>query len=432
MRRNSRIKSVTALELVADRGHPGVETTVETEDGAIGSAIVTAGISIGVHEVQFKYDGGERFGGMGLRRVVETIEETIAPALIGVDAATQREVDRAIIELDGTPTKSKLGGNATASVSAAVLKAGAESLGIPLYEHIGGVNACVLPTPGVISLVGSNRYDGGERSGGKPSYSFVCYGFDTFSEAAYACWKVRRQYDEIMAEQFKVRLYGMGTLYPAVPPGAIRHDRELWEVMVKAIEAAGYEGRVGIQVDVAACTYFDSTTGRFVGLFSNGEKTKEELIGLYHEMAEKYHFVVIEDPMDEEDYEGHAKVTREIPAEIVGDDLFTTNPDRLQQGIDHDACDTMLLKVNQIGTISEAFDAVNLAYRNGFGVMPCNSRGEGRDIADYCVGLGTGHVRESGIDAAGHRFLQIEKELGGSAKFLGLGGLKKRHGSING
>jgi len=385
-------------------------------------AIVTAGVSVGKHEVQFAYDGGERWGGMGVMKAVNNVQDIIAPALKGMDSTRQREIDGVMIELDGTPNKAKLGGNATASISAAVLKAGAASLGIPLYQHIGGVNACILPTPGVICLVGSDRYGGGERAGGKPSHSFICHGFDTYSEASYACWKVRRSYDELLRRRFNLKL--VGPAFPMVPPGSVEHDREIWDIMVEAIADAGYEGKVGIQVDVAAGCYYDNEEDKFVGLFSGKDKTKDELIELYKDMVANYPFVIIEDPLDEDDYEGHAILTRELGVEIVGDDLFTTNTERLIKGIEVGACNAVLLKVNQIGTISEAFDMVQLAYRNGYGVMPCSSRGEGADIADYCVGLGTGHVRESGVGPSANRLLEIEQQLGDRAVFLGLASLK--------
>jgi len=184
----STITSVTARQIFSDRGHPGVEATVITANGAKGVAVVTAGVSVGVHEVQFAYDGGAKWGGRGVHRAVQHVTDIIAPAVIGLDASRQHEVDQVIIDLDGTATKANLGGNATGSVSAAVLQAGAASLGIPLYQHIGGVNACTLPVPGVLSILGSRRYGYGARSGGKPSYALMCYGFDSFAEASYAAW----------------------------------------------------------------------------------------------------------------------------------------------------------------------------------------------------------------------------------------------------
>jgi len=316
---------------------------------------------------------------------------------------------------------SRLTARRTRPTWAATLKAGAASLGIPLYRHIGGVNACVLPVPGVINLVGSKRYGGGQRSGGKPSHSFICYGFDSFSEASYVCWEVSEEYGRRIEKALGIdRIFAMR----AIPQGSVSHDSQLWDVMTESINALGYEGKIGIQVDVAAGTYWDKDKRRFVGLFSAEDKTRDDLIALYQWMTSNYPFVIIEDPLDEDDYEGHAIVTEKLDIEVVGDDLFTTDAQRLQAGVDAGACNTMLLKVNQIGTITEALDVVDLAYRNNYAVMPCNSRGEGIAIADYCVGLGTGHLREGGVGPVANRFLKIEAELGSRARFLGKAGLK--------
>jgi enolase len=209
-----------------------------------------------------------------------------------------------------------------------------------------------------------------------------------------------------------------------ISPGAVNHDRELWDLKLKAVTNIGYEDKVGFQVDVAAATYFDSDLNRYIGLFSDQEKTRDDLLRLYQHMVKNYPFVIIEDPLDEEDYEGHAILTRELGVEIVGDDLFTTNVDRLKKGIALGAANAVLLKVNQIGTITEAFDTVQLAYDNGYAVMPCDSRGEGALIADYAVGLGTGHLREGALGAHGNRFLAIEAELGSRAKFAGRKAIK--------
>ena len=425
MSSGSTIKSVTAMEVFSDRGHPGIQAEVVTEDGSHGAAIVTAGLSVGKHEVKFVYDGGKRWGGLGVQRAVRSVKEVIGPAIVGMDATCQRMIDQVIIDLDGTSDKSKLGGNATASVSAAVLKAGAASLGLPLYKHIGGINACVLPVPCAGAFGGSGRYGGGpagNNTGDKPSHSFVCYGFNTFSDAAYAGWEVAREFRKILRKRFKVGSETSG--YFGIAPGMVSHDRELWEAMADAIEKAGYSGKVGIQIDVAGGTYYDEKREVFTGLFSKGDKTMDELFDIYREMVKKYPIVILEDPLGEEDYEGHAKLTRELGIEIVGDDLFTTNPARLQQGIAVGGANCMLLKVNQVGTITEAFDAVAMAYRAGYGVMPCMSRGEGVALADYVVGLGTGHTREGVGGVLGNRFLEIEAELGKAARFLGKSGLK--------
>ncbi len=414
-----------AREVFSDRGHPGIEATVITEDGSRGTAMVTAGLSVGKHEAQFAYDGGDRWGGLGVLKAVANVHDIIAPALRGMDATRQREIDGVMIELDGTPNKSRLGGNATASVSAAVLRAGAASLGIPLYQHIGGVNACILPVPCAGAFSGSGRYGGGppgSSTGDKPSYSFPCYGFESFQEASYAGWEISREFHRVLTGRFGIGSQTSG--YPGIPPGTVDHDRELWDAMAEAIENAGYKERAGIHIDVAAGTYYDKRKGVFIGLFSKEEKGREELIGLYREMVKSYPVVILEDPLDEEDYEGHAVLAKELGIEIVGDDLFTTSVRRLQRGIDAGAANAMLLKVNQVGTITEAFDAVQIAYRAGYGVMPCSSRGEGVALADYVVGLGTGHMREGVAGPMGNRLLEIEAELGSRARFLGKDGLK--------
>ncbi len=415
------IVSVSARQVYSDRGHPGVEATVTTANGAKGVAICTAGVSVGSHEVEFAYDGGKKWRGKGVMRAVNAVNDLVAPALAGMDAAQQQAVDQAMLDLG----KLKVGGNATAAVSAAALKAGAAALGIPLYQHIGGVNACTLPVPGVICLVGSDRYGSGARSGGKPSYSFMCYGFESFSDASYAGWDISVAWSEVLNEKLGVPKHSV-VHAPGVPRGYVKEDREIWDLMVETIHKLGYEGKIGIQVDVASETYWEEDQGRYIGIFSETPKTQDDLFKLYHMMAKEYPFVILEDPFDEDDYESHAILTRELDIQIVGDDLFTTDPVRVQRGIDAGAANTVLLKVNQIGTISEALDMIQLAYRNGYAVMPCSSRGEGADIADYCVGINAGTVRESATGPTGNRFLQIEAELGRRAKFLGRRALKGR------
>ena len=420
MTTGSKIASVKAREILTARGHPGIEATLLTEDGGRGVAVAVAGTSIGEHEVQFAYDGGKRFGGKGVLKAVSNVDRMIAPELIGEDAANQRRIDNIMLELDGTPGKSRLGGNAIAAVSGAVLKAGAASLGVPLYQHIGGINACVLPTPDVPAIRGSTRYGGGNRAGGKPTYTFLCYGYETFSEAAYAGWEVTTALHKLLREKFKVAPNGSPMFdFAFLQAGVISHDRELWELMAEAIKTSGNEGRIGFQVDMAASTYYDRAKDKFVGIFSREDKSRADMIELYHEMVKNYPFVILEDPLDENDYEGHAILTKELGINIIGDDLFTTSTQRLMHGIEVGACNTLLLKVNQIGSITEAFDAVQLAHAHGYAVAPCASRGEGEAIADYGVGLNSGIMSGGGIGGIVNRFTQIEAELGNKAKFSG-------------
>lgn len=418
----SAIVSITARQVYTERGHPGIEATVTAANGAKGVAVCTAGVSIGEHEIPFVYDDGAKWRGKGVQKAVDRVHEVVAPALRGMDTSQQQSIDDALLNIAGPGAKLRLGGNVTAAVSAAALKAGAASLGIPLYQHIGGVNACVLPVPGVLSVSGSRRYRGLPEPTNKPSYSFYCFGFDSFSEASYAGWECSTEFREIMRRKYGLEMAADGRVH--IPAGLFEHERELWQIKAEVIAKLGYEGRVGFQVDVAATTYYDKERGVYVGLFSAGEKSKDEMIELYRSMVKEYPFVIVEDPLEENDYEGHALLTQELGIQIVGDDLFTTDPARVQKGIELGACNCVLLKVNQIGTISEAFDMVRLAYRHGYGVMPCSSRGEGADIADYTVGLNAGHLREGAVGATGNRLLQIQAELGSRAQFLGRKGFK--------
>ncbi len=415
----STIVKVEAREVFSTRGHPGIEATVTTEGGAEGVAICTAGISIGTHEIAFAYDGGEKWRGKGVMRAVNTVTEKIAPAIIGLDATKQIEVDGAMLAIG----KDVLGGNSTGAVSAAVLKAGAAALGIPLYQHIGGVSAYTLPIPGVGCFGGANRYGTHHiECGNKPSHSFMAYDFNTFAEASYAVWDVFERWAEALQKKYGI-LIGL-TAGMDVGAGFAKSDTEFWDLMAEVICKYGYENKVGIQVDIASDTYFNKQTQKFEGLFDSTPRTMDELYAFLVDMPKKWPFVIIEDPLPEDDYELTGRFTRDVDIQVVGDDLFTTNPARVLEGIKYGAANTVLLKVNQIGTITEAFDMVNLAYDNGYGVMPCSSRGEGVDICDYCVGLKVGSVRESGTGEFGNRFLKIEQELGSRAKFAGIHGLK--------
>lgn len=416
------IKSVTGRQVYTNRGKPGVEVVVTTENGAVGRAMCTSGISIGTHEVDFTFDGGARFGGKGVTKAAARVAEVIAPAIIGMDSANQAEVDRAILAIC-PDAKEKLGGNAVAATSAAVLKAGAAALGIPLYRHIGGAGAMYLPVPGVAMVAGDERYGGGITTpGGKPTMSVMAYGFDTFSDASYACWEVHTRWSQKMKKLFG----GLPNIrdFISVPAGVYHDDREIWEDMLKTIEEAGYEGKMGFQMDVATDTYHNKADGKYYGLFNNTPKTKDELYGFYMRIINDYPFVIIEDPFNEDDYETTAALTKECGIQIVGDDLFTTNPERVAYGISKGAANTVLLKVNQVGTISEALEMIEYAYKFGYAVMPSDSRGEGASIADYAVGINAGSIRESAIGDRGNRFLEIEAELGSAAKFIGAAGLK--------
>ncbi len=416
------IRSIRAREVYTNRGMPGVEAVVTTENGAQGAAMCTSGVSMGSHEVAFSLDGGTRFRGKGVLKAVANVNGIIAPALAGIDAADQLKADRALISVV-PDAKLKLGGNAVAAVSAAILKAGANASGIPLYRHIGGASARYLPVPGVGLVAGDSRYGGGITTpGGKPTMSVMCYGFDTFADASYACWEIQTRW----AEKMKKLFGGTPSLrdFIVIPEGVFRSDLEIWDAMAKTVAEAGYEGRAGFQMDVATDTYFNRKDSRYYGLFDRTPKTRDELYQFYLRIAGEFPFLIIEDPFNEDDYETTASLTKEIGIQIVGDDLFTTNPKRVAYGISKGAANTILLKVNQVGTISEALEMIQYAYKFGYAVMPSDSRGEGAAIADYAVGINAGSVRECGMGPRANRFLEIESELGKSAKFIGARGLK--------
>ncbi|HBF86983.1 MAG TPA: phosphopyruvate hydratase [Clostridiales bacterium] len=416
------IKTIRARQVYTNRGKPGVEAIVTTENGAEGRGMCTSGVSIGTHEVDFTFDGGKMFGGKGVQNAVDNVNKIIAPALVGLDAANQAAVDSAMLSIVPN-AKEKLGGNATAAVSAAVLKAGANALGIPLYRHIGGANAMYLPVPGVGLVAGDSRYGGGTTTpGGKPTMSVMCYGFDKFSEASYAAWDIQDAWTKKMEQKFG----GVRSIrdFIPIPCGVYKCDREIWDDMMDTIIKAGYENKVGFQMDVATDTYHNKQDDKYYGLFDDKPKTKEELYKFYMQIINDYPFVIIEDPFNEDDYETTAALTEESGIQIVGDDLFTTNIERVKYGIERNAANTVLLKVNQIGTLSEAFEMIQYAYKNNYAVMPSDSRGEGAAIADYAVGINAGSIRESAVGERGNRFLEIEEELGDNAKFIGAKGLK--------
>lgn len=419
--RNS-IKSVFAHEVYSLRGHPGIEAIVVTEGGASGVALCTAGLSIGTFEVPFVYDGGERFRGKGVSKAAAMVNEIAAPALIGQDVTKQAVIDDILIRLNSPDVETPIGGNSTAAVSAAVLKAGAAALGIPLYQHIGGIHATRLPVPDAHAFLGSARYGGGQRAFGKPSVEFVAYDFNTFSEASYALWEISTSWRSLLRTRYGKYTLAEGSI--VIDTGLFDNDEEIFKVLTEVIVDCGFENRVGIQIDAAADTYYNKDKQLYEGIYNSTPKNRDDMIDYYKHLVDTLPIVIIEDPLNEEDYEGHAILVKELGIQIVGDDLYTTNAERVQKGILAKSANCVLLKVNQVGTITQASEMITLAYDYGYGVMPCQSRGEGVTIADYCVGFNTTTVRNAGLFQFGNRFMDIEKELGPRAQFAGKHGLK--------
>ena len=412
------ILSVNAREILAQRGSLSLEVTVATDDGAQGVSTPESGVSTGKHEAAFLLDGGKRYNGLGVRKAVAQINDLIAPALKGMEVGAQLEIDQAMIDLDGTPNKSRLGANAIVGVSLAVLKAAASSTGLPLYRYIGGTDARTLPIP-IIGIGTGGRYrDPGRSRWFKPSYEFAAYGAGSYSDAVYWCWRCREEARHLLRTRYPDKyspVYRTTSL-----AGVIDHDRELLGIMSESIVRCGYEGKAGIYFDCAADCYYEKDIDRYVGLFSPGDKTRDDLIELLKDFVAKYPIVSLEDPLHEEDFEGHALATRELGIEVVGDDLFTTNMARLRQGISMGAANSMVLKITQVGTVSETLATCQEALANGYNVHPCGSRGDRDSIGDFAVGLNAGQVR-----AADHnRLMYVEEELGQSAIWLGKAAYK--------
>jgi enolase len=414
----SKIRSVRAKEITAERGLLGLRVVVETEDGAIGVSTPASGVSTGSYEAAFLLDGGERYKGRGVRKAAEVVNAVIAPELTGLDVTLQGEIDQLMIELDGTPNKARLGANAIVGVSLAALKAAAVSSNLPLYRYIGGANAVTLPIP-IVGIGTGGRYrDPGTSRWFKPSYEFCAFGAGGYETALEWSWRcseavrrlLRARYPDTYAETYHAESLA----------GVIEDDRHLLEIMTEAIIQCGYEGKVGIYFDCAADCYYEPDIDKYVGHFMSGERTRDEQIALLKSYVDSFPIVSLEDPLHEEDFEGHAMAVQELGIEIVGDDLFTTNIDRLRQGIEAGACNSMVVKITQVGTVSEALAACREALAHGYNVHPCGSRGDRDSIGDFAVGLNAGQVR-----AAGHnRLLDIEEDLGRAAAWMGKAAYK--------
>lgn len=414
----AKITCVQAKEILAQRGLLSLQVTVETEDGAVGVSTPESGVSTGSHEAAFVLDGGERYNGLGVRQAAENINTIIGPALVGLDVTAQGEIDQSMIELDGTPNKARLGANAIVGVSLAAIKAGAASTGLPLYRYIGGANACTLPVP-VYGIGTGGRYrDPGHSRWFKPSYEFDAYGAGSYEQAIYWSWRCAEQTKRLLLKRYPDKYFP--AYHGNSLAGVIDHDRELLEIMTQSIVDCGYEGQVGLYFDCAADCYYEADVDRYVGLFSPGEKTRDEVIALLKDFIDHYPILSLEDPLREDDFEGHALATRELGIEIVGDDLFTTNIERLRQGIAMGAANSMVLKITQVGTVSEALAACRLALSSGYNVHPCGSRGDRDSIGDFAVGLNAGQVR-----AGDHnRLVEIEQDLGRAAVWPGKAAYK--------
>ncbi|MCP1386821.1 phosphopyruvate hydratase [Corynebacterium sp. TA-R-1] len=415
----SDIIHVHAREILDSRGNPTVEAEVFLDDGAHGIAGVPSGASTGEHEAHELRDGDERYNGKGVRKAVENVNEAIADAVAGLEADDQRLVDMAMIELDGTDNKKNLGANAILGVSMATAKAAAESAGLPLYRYIGGPNAHVLPVPMMNILNGGAHADSGVDV---QEFMIAPIGADSFHEALRMGAEVYHALKSVIkGKNLSTGLGDEGGFAPSV-----ESTKAALDLIAEAIEKSGYKlgDDVALALDVASSEFFNDGVYNFEG----GQHSAEEMAKVYADLVEQYPIVSIEDPLDENDWEGYKTLTANLgqKVQIVGDDFFVTNPQRLARGIEEKAANALLVKVNQIGTLTETFDAVELAHRNGYRTMMSHRSGETEDttIADLAVALGCGQIK-TGAPARSERvakynqLLRIEQELGDAAAYAG-------------
>lgn len=414
------IDAVHAREILDSRGNPTVEVEVLLDDGTFARAEVPSGASTGAFEAVERRDGDKgRYLGKGVEQAVAAVIDELGPAVVGFDVQEQRAIDQAMLELDGTANKGKIGANAILGVSLAVAKAAADSAGVPLYQYLGGPNAHVLPVPMMNILNGGSHADSNVDI---QEFMIAPIGAETYSEALRTGAEVYHQLKSVLKERgLSTGLGDEGGFAPN-----LESNRAALDLIVEAIEKAGFvPGKdVALALDVAASEFFSDGAYTFEG----AKKSSEEMAAYYAELVASYPLVSIEDPLDEEDWEGWTTITAQLgdKVQLVGDDLFVTNPERLGRGIDERAANALLVKVNQIGSLTETFDAVELAHRAGFKAMMSHRSGETEDttIADLAVATNCGQIK-SGAPARGERvnkynqLLRIEEELDEAGTYAG-------------
>jgi enolase len=413
------IEALAAREILDSRGNPTVEVEVLLDDGSIGRAAVPSGASTGRFEAVEKRDGGDRFGGKGVEGAVAAVEEQIAPELVGHEATEQRLVDQVLVDLDGTPDKSSLGANAVLGVSLAVARAAAEASQLPLFRYVGGAHAHLLPVPMMNILNGGAHADNNVDI---QEFMIAPIGATTYSDALRAGAEVYHALKAVLSGRGLSTTVGdEGGFAPNLPT-----NREALDLIMEAIGKAGYTpgGDVALALDVAATEFFSEGSYRFEG----GSRSADDMTAYYDELLASYPIVSIEDPLSEDDWEGWQRITALLGArvQLVGDDLFVTNPERLLRGVREQTANALLVKVNQIGTLSETLDAVSLAHRSGYACMMSHRSGETEDttIADLAVAANCGQIKAGGParsdrTAKYNQLLRIEEELDDAARYAG-------------
>src|SRR3954463_10143760 len=430
----SNIADIRAREVLDSRGNPTVEAEITLMDGSIGRAIVPSGASTGEHEAVELRDGDEnRYLGKGVLKAVENVNGEIAEALANFDAADQRALDQRMIDLDGTENKGRLGANAILAVSMAAARAAAACFKLPLYRYLGGAGANVLPTPMMNILNGGAHADNNVDF---QEFMVMPVGADSFSIALRWGAEVFHTLKGVL----KKRGYNTGVGDEGGFAPSVKSNVEAIELVIEAIQQAGYTPgeEIAIALDPAASEFFVkegntsdlSKAGKYVFKKSDkSEHSPEQMVRYWSDWVRKYPIVSIEDGLAEDDWHGWSLMSKELgdKVQLVGDDLFVTNPERLQQGIDENVANSILIKLNQIGTVSETLDAIELAKRNGYTSIASHRSGETEDtfIADLAVGAACGQIKTGSASrtdrvAKYNQLLRIEEELGSGARFLGI------------
>jgi enolase len=413
----SRISSVHARQVLDSRGNPTVEVDVLLDSGAFGRALVPSGASTGVHEAVELRDGGAEYGGKAVTQAVANVDGEIRQAVAGMDASDQAAVDGRLVELDGTPNKGRLGANAILGVSLATAKAAAADAGVSLFRHLGGEQATTLPVPMLNVINGGVHAD---NSIDLQEFMLVPAGARSFSECLRIASETYHALKKLLTERGLST--GVGDEGGFAPDLAT--SEEAVEAILDAAEAAGHADRVAIALDPASSELFSDGRYRFEGR----DLGPDEMAGFWADLADRFPIVSLEDGNAEDDWEGWRSTTERLGGrlQLVGDDIFVTNPDRLREGIERGVANSILVKVNQIGTLTETIEAVRLAHENGYTAVMSHRSGETEDatIADLAVALGTGQIK-TGAPARSDRvakynqLLRIEEELGDRAKWPG-------------
>lgn len=413
------IEAVGAREILDSRGNPTVEVEVLLDDGAFARAMVPSGASTGAFEAVELRDGGDRYGGKGVGKAVNAVIQTIAPAVEGLAADDQRLLDQTMLELDGTPNKANLGANAILGVSLAVARAAADSAQLPLYRYVGGPNAHLLPVPMMNILNGGSHADSNVDV---QEFMIAPIGAPSFREALREGAEVYHALKSVLKK--KGLSTGLGDEGGFAPN--LDSNRAALDLIAEAVSAAGLTlGKdIALAMDVAASEFYQDGSYAFEG----GTKSADEMTAYYADLVASYPIVSIEDPLNEDDWDGWKAITDQLgtKTQLVGDDLFVTNVERLQRGIDGGQANALLVKVNQIGTLTETLDSVELAHRNGYRCMMSHRSGETEDttIADLAVAVNCGQIK-TGAPARSDRvakynqLLRIEDELGDAARYSG-------------